>query len=111
MNGNAGTPLGSRVVVTLTSITPTTTLSNIVDGVGVDYAVVQCIKLDSYPDDRKICNYRLDGDAAEQSSDFYLGHGDFIIFRKGELKKGVNFISAENSSQLYCRLIIQYYQN
>jgi hypothetical protein len=98
---NTGKPKGDQQVKALDGTEITLTAA------GNFYAIVQIRENGGgYTNSREIAMYRVDGNSV--SNGFMLGDGDYRIFTPGELKNGVNFLTAEGGKT--GQIIIQYYQ-
>lgn len=108
MTGNNGIPFGN--IAEYSNSSTALTLTAIVDGEGVDSCMVQVVSNSgSFGNDRNLARFRVDGGTASSSSGMYLGETDIIIFRKGELKKGVSIIPLTDGIGTPAKIIYQYY--
>lgn len=76
-----------------------------------NYAVVQFNEtvVGDYTAANRVGRYRVDGNAPTVNSGFIAGNGDTRIFTRGELRAGVQLISAEAGKSFTA--VIQYYNS
>lgn len=102
------TPVGTMSSITLSGTAQTITPAS---GLNYSHCLVQCRDNgQSYTNSREIAFYTVDGNTTPAiNTGFVLGDGDYRMFERAEVLKGIKFITGQTAKT--GKITIQFYND